>query len=1000
MKTTKLISAVMLLVCMMSMISLSSCSEKDDDGEKKEAGSSNLRVTPASLKFDATGGTKSLIVTTTYEMVGVETTADWLDYDFNEATGLVHITATANNTDKARSTNLQVMGSNDGNTIKERVNIKVEQEAGSVDEGDAVFTVDSKGGKIEYGEISIDFPSGTFNSATKVSLIEQEKGTLGGESELSKYYKVKLSAGIRKSFKVGIMSNEYATDDNIKIQFTTNGYSPSLDEEGLVHNFIDVNYSDGKYICEISAMDSPDEAGESEIYFGLCQTYSFDDISPDGTRSPKAKPKLNCLFYNRPANYRDIAAFLRSESGLTDAIGKIEDLGFVPYQLDPKKEKEAPNSQQENKEKVIIKYYIEPLWIKPFSGGAYYHSYFGKKYGIIKLNKTKLEKYSKNEYNNSLMATVIHETFHFYQVFYDPRSIWSIIATRKGSLILDEAGSVWSEMFYMGKDAKGNYKSPTLTRDHVTQFLASIKYFSDDIHRNGAANLYWSDRYQNTGYGMSALIGYLYKKFGKEIVLDIFEERRDNSDVEDVIGIIDRSIKKSKSDFNIFSHDGYRDMIENLGNRKVFSDFSFYDFVPINANSLRVTDGNCGPLNKELWPEETVTFENKVWGYGALVERLDTKASLIEATYGGFKKVKTIAEQKNPKITTWVYIYDKTKNEYTLLGTTKKGSPLDISALYYIDDKSKIMIGDCYFVTMPDDFKTDQELVSSIEVRFDNDVQIKVEPDDPIEFEAEGGSKTLTVTTNQPKWGGIKKGDWFKVETTTNTITLTADPNPTSDPREGYIEVYARNENKENVSEPIVIPIKQKAKAAEIFDNLKNISVSFKTTMHYYGNGKTGVDYYDEDKSTGRSFPAYGFEDKQKKDIKVTYSGNTAHIEGSWTYDFIRDDQRYKHETVIKMDITNFNDIKNAVITNLSAEELHQYYYSKNGGWELSIWEKGSISASNIPMKNKYGAEGTNKNGAVLNDCFDEGLDGWHRYTWTFLPNQDFSVSVSFSYSE
>lgn len=276
---------------------------------------------------------------------------------------------------------------------------------------------------------------------------------------------------------------------------------------------------------------------------------------------------------------------------------------------------------------------------------------------------------------------------------------------------------------------------------------------------------------------------------------------------------------------------------------------------------------------------------------------------------------------------------------------------------------------------------------------------INVDPDH-LDFEASGGTQTLTVTTNQPYWGGSKKGNWFKVTTKGNKITVTAEPNPTSEPREGSMTLYARNENKENVSEPIVIPIKQKAKAAEIFDNLKNISVSFKTTMHYYGNGKTGVDYYDEDKSTGRSFPAYGFEDKQKKDIKVTYSGNTAHIEGSWTYDFIRDDQRYKHETVIKMDITNFNDIKNAVITNLSAEELHQYYYSKNGGWELSIWEKGSISASNIPMKNKYGAEGTNKNGAVLNDCFDEGLDGWHRYTWTFLPNQDFSVSVSFSYSE
>lgn len=975
MKTTKLISAVMLLVCMMSMISLSSCSEKDDDGEKKEAGSSNLRVTPASLKFDATGGTKSLTVTTTYEMVGVETTADWLDYDFNEATGLVHITATANNTDKARSTNLQVMGSNDGNTIKERVNIKVEQEAGSVDEGDAVFTVDSKGGKIEYGDIAIDFPSGTFSTSTKITVSEVEKGKIDGDLEISTYYQVKFSGGVAKSIKVAIRSPEYANDDNVKLQFVTPAWIPSGSTTGEAHSLIDMKYENDSYVAEISPMDSPEEIDNMTVSFGLVSYPTLDMVS---SRMTRAGDDDFAVLWNNYWGFNEAKINRKmQDSWIPDVIAKIAVLGF---EMDTK-----PLFPK------TIKYIVRTL-DNPGKWGACTYSYWAAEFNTIEVNYLKLMQLGVSGNSTELEKTLIHETLHYYQAYYDPRSAFGVQLDGESTVkILDEATAVWSERFY--GDRLSN-----LTKNNVADFVATSnpekRYIYDVINRDGNN---WPKRYEAVGYGMSALIEYLSQRINTRIVIEMYNKRkRKEKNVYDSHGIVEDVANAHGID--IFSQTGYKDFIEQLGCGKVYPDFTFPSIRKIGRKPQGSVVGDTKYYLKEFG--KSVNCTNLALGYGAIIELLEIVVTKLDGSQSDvLDNVSGIIEQKKDGLKTWVYGFrDK---EYYPIGMTKKGSPLDISNSFYKHENNIYSNQDYFLVTIKDNFKDDTEIESNIEAKLEKSpVLLTVTPDGPIEFEAEGGSKTLTVTTNQPKWGGIKKGDWFKVETTTNTITLTADPNPTSDPREGYIEVYARNENKENVSEPIVIPIKQKAKAAEIFDNLKNISVSFKTTMHYYGNGKTGVDYYDEDKSTGRSFPAYGFEDKQKKDIKVTYSGNTAHIEGSWTYDFIRDDQRYKHETVIKMDITNFNDIKNAVITNLSAEELHQYYYSKNGGWELSIWEKGSISASNIPMKNKYGAEGTNKNGAVLNDCFDEGLDGWHRYTWTFLPNQDFSVSVSFSYSE
>ena len=53
----------------------------------------------------------------------------------------------------------------------------------TVDEG-KTFTVQESGGKIEYDDITIDFPSGTFNSSTKVKIAELKAGEILGQDDV------------------------------------------------------------------------------------------------------------------------------------------------------------------------------------------------------------------------------------------------------------------------------------------------------------------------------------------------------------------------------------------------------------------------------------------------------------------------------------------------------------------------------------------------------------------------------------------------------------------------------------------------------------------------------------------------------------------------------------------------------------------------------------------------------------------------------------------------
>lgn len=566
------------------------------------------------------------------------------------------------------------------------------------DEGKS-FTVQESGGKIEYDDITIDFPSGTFNSSAKVTVSEVDMDELKGNANLSKYYKVNFYDGVRKDFKVSVKKNNSAIDDkNVKMQFVTQGFAESLNVEGFASIIRDVTNDNGTYVADIPAMESPDDNKESEVYFGLTAYYPLEE----STAQTRAYEEDFFIYWFPPffATEKTKEEWKKKSSPLVkdmeilaaQALKKIKSLGF-----------EKP----EGRIAINIDYPLDfVLGTKRKVGtyGCHMSSYWGKKFGTIYINSERLDSYDRVE----MGTTLIHEFLHHYQQFYDPR--W-MSGGNNMAKVLDEATSVWIEQFMTNEFSRWGPQN-------VQRFIPCINPENEDIHDviDIKGDNLWSDRYQDTGYGMSVLIEYLSQKFGNEVAVDILKERKKmkkSSEAYNTIQFIE-TVAKTNHKLDIFSQKGYKDFVEACGSKKVIPGIkSFGDLL-----HKRKVNGDIGVVEKELEADEIVSLTNYAHGYGALVECLYTgkeKVKSINDKIGGLENTKTTIEQTTEGLTTWVYYVG---DENILIGQTKKGSPLDVSEIFY-EEPSGWKQHQCYLVTIKDDFKDETKVLSNIEAKIE-----------------------------------------------------------------------------------------------------------------------------------------------------------------------------------------------------------------------------------------------------------------------------------------
>lgn len=547
--------------------------------------------------------------------------------------------------------------------------------------------VPKTGGTISMGDLNANFPTGTFNSDTQSTLSEVKEGYIDGDAELSKYYKMTLEGGVRKSFLVAIKSAKLANDELVRMQFAVKGWAPSYGQESMIYHYMDVSYVDGAYVAEIPAMESPDDVGVVEIWFGLTRCVPVES-GANARLSRAGKTGSDFKLYNKAKETTEVTVMLNNlNRWIPQAISKLEELGY------------------QKSEGSVINCYLHKdggVWeyfgFEPFGWCSF--SMWGKKYATINLSFAMISKKSPDE----IRATILHELFHYYQQFYDPRSAPTLkYASKSTPLILEEASSVWSEHIYT--------ETPSVASENVSIFLPSLNPDHQDITGSKKAGVAWNERFANVGYGASTLLEYLTQKAGNQIVKDMWDERQ-TGDPYDTRDRIERMAKKYGID--IYTQEVYHDFVEKLGMKQVYPGMSFEELV-----NFRDGKDSIGITIRQIENTKPVYFTNYLYEYGALAEKLEVSGKYDNDNLHGLDNATGTIEQTTDGVTTWVYRLEK--QNYLPCGSIRKGSPLKIDSTWFykrkMSDVTLAYSNSTYqicCVTIPDDFKTTAKPISRI----------------------------------------------------------------------------------------------------------------------------------------------------------------------------------------------------------------------------------------------------------------------------------------------
>ena len=769
---------MLLFAALMGVIAFSSCSEKDEE-EKKETGTETLRVTPGSLLFDAVGGTKSLTIKSNYEYFGVDITANWLDYDYDEDRDQLLIIAEANNTDKVRQANVIIMGSDDGETIKERVTIKVEQEAGKNSKTNATATISSSGGTVDVGGLQLQFPSGTYVAGGEVKAEIVAKGSVIDGDEVSDCYQLTYDADTRKTITVQI-AGEKGNDVRLAVKHRGWVYSSKEMREVDMTSMLPTTYANGIYSAEIPAfhlkegLDALDVSPEfdksslpiesdAKMTIALVETGDASPARPTDTRSSARRMQYDLKWVpKRDKNY-DIDEELKEEV-IPDMLDRFaNDMSFELPSGDY-----LPIRIEEDKS--------DPGW------GYFYTSGLCSAFDYILINKIHFNGTLSDSLKRELRATMIHECQHYVQSHSYPGFTFNFV--RKYSdgygnvkwLIMDEASSVWSETYY------------TETPEHTLLFgpKAVRNFFPDDVF----CSYHYSKKETNTGekvegeahsrceemgYGLSIYVKYIANRWGDDAPVKMFKARRDGTKtLRECFEAIDGDIAK---------YETILDFIFEAGTGRLFSKISFETLTTGLGNNYANKTGK-------------MQYKEKMPAVSAYVDKY-----FIHSEYKGNLSAEQVKiTQNSPDVMTTVWLVaNKDWRNAKELGRTSNGEPFiydgDLKKLKSTKksgDKEDNNPSTLYLVSIP---YYDRDCTCDITVEQDRPI-LEVNPK-KLSFEADGGSQEITVRHNQAKLAySISDKTWIHWESVSGQAEkrkVTVDPNTSQNERTGTIILGAKN---------------------------------------------------------------------------------------------------------------------------------------------------------------------------------------------------------------
>ena len=404
-----------------------------------------------------------------------------------------------------------------------------------VDPGD-YQTVTTAGGTIEKGDITINFPSGTFSKDTKVAVSEVKKGTVLGDEEVSKFYQLTIPPQINKPLTISLKCDQ--ADAGVNVVAHAPCYSLSEDILGYDDILLAADYSNGAYTFTLPATKNGSDYTDDEtlsVSFGVAKVEYCGQSGPSEARTTRA-PVFDDKFTEGNVSWHFKFGLFQKyrlaekltlhwddiNESIRDAIKILHGLGLEVTKRD-----------------VTFSFAdIEEY-------GRFNQSAVRNEWSSIQIGTHVLNDYKKSR--GSFRSTIIHELMHMYQADYDPRSAFrkadkiGTITEKIGQyttdkytihdgserLMLYESGAVWAEQFMIGKF------NDDYALKYVVGFIRGF-YDIDEIYANSLNERNTHKRYESHGYGMSVLIQYITRKMTQyglndKSIVDLYKIWHDNN---------------------------------------------------------------------------------------------------------------------------------------------------------------------------------------------------------------------------------------------------------------------------------------------------------------------------------------------------------------------------------------------------------------------------------------------------------------------------------------
>lgn len=522
-------------------------------------------------------------------------------------------------------------------------------------------TVSADGGTIEEDDITIVFSPGTFQSDTEVAVTEVEEGKMFGDREASTFYQLMVPAKIDNNITVTIKSDGKGGD--LRFMASAPGYRRSQNEQVTSSVELEATMKGKEYTVVLPKTNNDEDDGMIDLTFGLVRTGK--DKRRDGTARGDVEGTVKNIswYFDKVDNLKtaDKSNFKAAKADFNayvkDALEKIHELGFsmtgdgwkIPYQIK------------------------DNLGDETF--GNFVQSKAYDRWNAIEINVKKLAgSYNKTE----LKQTIIHETLHYFQSNYDPRS-----CSKKNysgeETVLDEAASVWIEQFMNGGKLNADFVSKYL--DNFIQGLEDVDKIYSHKNKYESFENWWSGWWANElknyaahGYAMSTLLYFLthpksqMSAFGidKKSIVELFKlwKTSDNVYAGHTFMVLRKWLSNHESGF--IDTDQYDDFLVYLASGK------FIEHKDINPEGLRTN-----MTMKHLKEDGEVIVSSKCFNLGCNISPLAIGG--YKNAYGdhSFKDKDIVVQQLTPDVRTRVFVKSKNSKKFLLMkGKTMLGDSL------------------------------------------------------------------------------------------------------------------------------------------------------------------------------------------------------------------------------------------------------------------------------------------------------------------------------------